>query len=285
MTPEVLSLSGRCERSDCDHAIADLTLGILHRDLSQRPLHEDDEGDDDQRHRDNAENHEGRHLPGAPELERLADRRGQARHDAGKDDERDAIADAPRGDLLAEPHQEDGAAGQRDHRRDAEEPAGVEHHAALPLETDCNAIGLQRRQQHRAIARVLVHLLAALLSLLLELLEMGRHRRHQLNDDRRRDIGHDVERKDRHPAERAAGQPVDPAQNARRILLHQPGELDRIDPRNGNVGAQAIDDQRTEREPDALLEILGLRERGEIDVCCKLFRCGCHILPLAFGRP
>ena len=42
----------------------------------------------------------------------------QDRHDAGEDDQRDAVADAARCDLLAEPHQEHGAAGQGHDRRD-----------------------------------------------------------------------------------------------------------------------------------------------------------------------
>ena len=48
----------------------------------------------------------------------------QVGDDAGEDDQRDAVADAARGDLLAEPHQEHGAADQRDDRRDAEEQPG-----------------------------------------------------------------------------------------------------------------------------------------------------------------
>ena len=50
--------------------------------------------------------------------------------DAGENDERDAVADAARGDLLAEPHQEDDAAGDRRHGREAEEEAGIEDRAA-----------------------------------------------------------------------------------------------------------------------------------------------------------
>ena len=127
--------------------------------------------------------------------------RRQTGDDAGEDDERDAVADAARGDLLAEPHQEDGAAGQRDDRAGAEEQPGIEHDVALPFEADGDAIGLERREEHRAVAGILVDLLAALLAFLLELLEMRRDRRHQLDDDRCRDIRHDVEGEDRHAAQ------------------------------------------------------------------------------------
>ena len=54
-------------------------------------------------------------------------------HDAGEDDQRRAVADAALRDLLAEPHQEHRAADQRDHRRDAEEQAGIDHDTAAAL--------------------------------------------------------------------------------------------------------------------------------------------------------
>ena len=51
-------------------------------------------------------------------LEEQALRRvGDAGDDAGHDDEADAVADAVLVDLLAEPHQEDGAGGHGDDRR------------------------------------------------------------------------------------------------------------------------------------------------------------------------
>ena len=42
----------------------------------------------------------------------------QVDHDAGEDDERDAVADTALGDLLAEPHNERRARGERQHRHD-----------------------------------------------------------------------------------------------------------------------------------------------------------------------
>ena len=53
--------------------------------------------------------------------------RRQADHDAGEDDERDAVADAALGDLLAEPHDERGPGRQGQHREEAETPARVRH--------------------------------------------------------------------------------------------------------------------------------------------------------------
>jgi hypothetical protein len=44
------------------------------------------------------------------------------------------------------------------------------------------------------------------LAFLLQLFERRRNRRHELDDDGGRDVGHDAEREDRHALDRAAGQ-------------------------------------------------------------------------------
>ena len=54
------------------------------------------------------------------------------------------------GDLFAEPHQEHGAAGQRDDGREQEERAGMDDDVVAALEADGDAIGLQRREEHGA---------------------------------------------------------------------------------------------------------------------------------------
>ncbi len=46
-----------------------------------------------------------------------------------------------------------------------------------------------------------------------------------------------------------------------------------IDAGQRNVGAEPINQQRTQREPDALLQFVGLAERRKIEVCRELFRC------------
>src|SRR5262245_15836671 len=58
----------------------------------------------------------------ARELEQARQGAGQTSDDARHDNERGAVADPARGDLLAKPHQEHGAADQRHHRRNAEKP-------------------------------------------------------------------------------------------------------------------------------------------------------------------
>ena len=46
-----------------------------------------------------------------------------------------------------------------------------------------------------------------------------------------------------------------------------------IDAGQRDVGAEPINKQRTQREPDALLQFVGLRQSAEIEVCRKLFCC------------
>src|SRR5204862_521001 len=82
-------------------------------DAALRPLHEDDHGNHGDRHKKEDADKDRRDRAGAAELEGGGQGVRQIGDDAGHDDQRDAVADAARGDLLAKPHQEDGAAGQR----------------------------------------------------------------------------------------------------------------------------------------------------------------------------
>ena len=102
-----------------------LALGILDQHAPLRPLHEADAEDQSGGDQDDAGDHQRVHRAGAAALEQLRERRRQLGDDPGHDDQRHAIADAAAGDLLADPHQEQGAADQADRRRDAE------HHARL----------------------------------------------------------------------------------------------------------------------------------------------------------
>jgi hypothetical protein len=119
------------------------------------------------------------HRAGARGLEALRDRvRRQARDDARHDDQRDAVADAAAGDLLAEPHQEHRTADQRDDRGDAEQQPGSTTTADVPalppsLEPDGDEIALDRGQPDRAVARILVELLAPALALFLDAARLG----------------------------------------------------------------------------------------------------------------
>ena len=113
---------------------------------------------------------------------------------------------------------------------------------------DGDRIGLNLGEHDRAVARVLVDLLAARLAFFLELLERRRDRRHQLDDDRGGDVGHDAEREDRHALDGAAGQEIEHVEQAALLLLDLLGERGRIDAGHRDIGAEPRDDQRHRRE-------------------------------------
>ncbi len=259
-----------------EHAVAHLSLRVLHQEPPLRSLHKDDDGDHDDRHEQQTDDQRGGERALPAEFECADQSRWQLGDNAGENDQRDAVADAARRDLLAEPHQEHGAADQRDDGGDAEEPAGIEHDSASALETDGDAVALQRGKQHRAVARILVDLPAPLLAFLLQLLEMRRDGGEQLDDDRRRDIRHDVEREDRHAPDRAAREHVEHAENAGLVLPEHVGKGLRVDAGDRDIGAEPIDQQRAEREPDALLQLVGLGEGREIEIGDELFCGGDH---------
>ena len=73
---------------------------------------------------------------------------------------------------------------------------------------------LEDRQAERQVAGVLRDLGLAGLALLLEGLQPRDHHDEQLQDDARRDVGHDPEREDRQLEQRAAGEQVDQAVEA-----------------------------------------------------------------------
>ena len=158
-----------------EHLVANLALRILDQQPALRALHEHDEGDHDDGHDDHQQDQAGRQRALAAQLKHVGDRRRQFSDDAGQDDQRNAVADAARGDLLTQPHQEHCAAGQRHRGREQEEHAGFADDVTRALQTDGDAIGLEDRQDHRQVAGVLVEHLAAGLALFLEGLEFRRH--------------------------------------------------------------------------------------------------------------
>ena len=126
MTPDGVHLEREVRRLAAVQLPAHDALRVLDRDAALAALDEDD-GADHHHH----DRRRGSTMPssliwraGRPErLEGAPDRRRDARHDAGEDDERDAVADAALGDLLAHPHDERGAGGEGDHGEEPEAPA------------------------------------------------------------------------------------------------------------------------------------------------------------------
>ena len=146
----------------------------------------------------------------------------------------------------------------------------------IDFQPDRDAPGLEHGDQHGQVAGVLVELLAARLAFLLQRLERRDGGRHQLDDDAGRDVGHDVQREHRHAPERAAGEHVEHAEDAAAMLGQDLAHHGRIDARHRHIGADAVDDQRAQREPDALLELGGLGQDAEVEIGRELFGGGGH---------
>jgi hypothetical protein len=116
------------------HAPAHNAPRALDGNAALRALDEHNEG----HHGDHARNqqgdrHDGERAPGVG-LDLLVKFRHAARqagHNAGKDQQAHAVADAAIGNLLAQPHDERRARGQREHRHQAEADARIQHQALL----------------------------------------------------------------------------------------------------------------------------------------------------------
>ena len=141
--------------------------------------------------------------------------------DTGKNDDRNTVAQAALGDLLTQPHQEHGTGQQRHHRHEAECHARINHQARLRFQRDGNAERLEQRQRHREVPGVLGDLAAAGFAFFFQRFHLRRHDRHQLHDDRGRDVRHDTEGKHGKAWHGAAREHVEHAQDAAFILFEQ----------------------------------------------------------------
>ena len=105
---------------------------------------------------------------------------------------------------------------------------------------------MNHADDHGGIARVLGELLAADVAFLLQPAEGRNHRGHQLEDDLRADIRHDAKGAHRALHERAAREHVVESHKgtagAARLIGEEVLERQGIEPRQGDVGADARDE-------------------------------------------
>ena len=117
----------------------------------------------------------------------------------------------------------------------------VERAGAVEEERVADRLG--RREHDGQVARVLVDLGVAGLAFLLHLLQPRDDDRHQLEDDRGRDVRHDPEREHGEARQRAAReevqQPEDRAAAGREVALDLVG----VDARRGHPRPEAVDEQ------------------------------------------
>ena len=260
---------------------ADLTARVLDVYLAQAALHEDHEDKRREDHHEDSEDHARRQRTDTALLEELREDAWKLGHDADIDDERNPVADPARGDLLTQPHQEHRAAHERDHRRNAEEPSGIRHEVA-GLHRHCKAVGLESRQRHGPVPRVLGDLATPLLAFLLELLQRTPCCRQQLNDDRGRNVRHDPQRKYAHAAERAAREHAEHPGNSACGLVHELAQGDTVNPRNRDIRSDAIDNQQSDREQQPIAQFGCLTQHAPTDIGGHLLCCRCHARPFLY---
>src|SRR6202046_713081 len=183
------------------HAATDYTSRVLDRDTALRSFDIHDAGDNGGGDGQGGDEEEDAHLALAHELRRGAERARQTSDDSGHDDERDAVADSAFGNLLADPHQEHRARGERYDGHHDKTDAGIVNDTAAAgrrrfFERDREHRALEQREHHGAVAGVLGDLAAARLAFFVELVEIGRRNFQQVEDDGDGDVRHDAERED-----------------------------------------------------------------------------------------
>ena len=235
--------------------VTDLTLGVVDGDPTLAALDEDHEGrhQNDQRHDDQRRHRV--HVAVADQRAHAANGAGQTGHDAGEDDQRDAVAQTPFSDLFAQPHQEHRAGDQRNDRHEAEHEAGVGDQVTLRLQSHRDAQCLERGQCQREPPGVLGDDPPTGLAFLLDLLERRYNDRQQLHDDRCRNVRHDPQRKHREPAERATREEVEQAEDAALLAAEEFRHRVRVDSGHRDVGADAEHHKRQQQKHKTALQV------------------------------
>ncbi|MNE01880.1 hypothetical protein D3C80_943330 [compost metagenome] len=241
-----------------------LTLGVVHRNATLTTLDEHHETDDRYCQQTDCDQGEDVDIALTSRLEGLPDRTRQTGHDASKNQHRDTVADTALRDLLAQPHHEHRTSHEGGDSHEVEAEIRRESDA-LTGQTNGHADGLDQCQDYSAVAGVLADLATASFTFLLQLLQLRADRRHQLHDDRCRDVRHDPQCKDAHALERAAGKHVEQAKNGPLVLPEQLGQPVRVDTGHWDVRADPVDDDRQEQETQSSPELgqPAIAERGE----------------------
>ena len=258
---------------------ATLATGVVHGDAALAALHEHHEVGHAQHQDHDHQDRKGADFVVGDLLQRADHGRRKAGHDAGEDDQRDAVADAALGDLLAQPHQEDGAGGERDDGGEDEARARrVDHRdagaSALALQRRGDAAGLDDRQHDGADARILGQLAPTALAFLLHRLPGLVDLAHELHDDGSGNVGDDVQREQAEAVQGATGEHVEHVHDGALLLLHQPQHGRRIDTGHRDVAADAVDDQGQDHEDQALAELGELTETTQGTCCGRGLRQG-----------
>ncbi len=220
-----------------------LPPGVVDRDPALAAFHEHHARHDQYSQHADTQQHQDRNFALPCLFERLPYRPGEAGHDTGENQYRNAIADTPFGHLFTQPHQKHRAGDQRRHRDEVKRDiAGVRK----PLGGEAAAHGdtLYGCQQQCPVTRILLYLAPPGVAFLAQLLQRRRRRDQKLRDDRRGNIGHDAQRENTHPLQGAAREHVEQIEDTALLLFEQRPQPLGIDPRHGYMTANPIHDDR-----------------------------------------
>ena len=251
----------------------DAALGLA--DRNHEGYHDDHE--EDQRHeRKRAQGVDLcaiAHDKGFPSEGEGARQRGD---DVHRDDERDAVAYAALGDLVADPHEEHGAGDDDEDGGDGENPAGI-HHEIVDVQADGRGV-FQGAGEQEALhngnddgedARVARHLLPpAFLSQ--HLLPGGEHGAHELGHNGGGDVGHDTQSEDAALLQAATGENredgaecAEDAAAFRGLFLEVGGKGMHIHPGKRKMNPETHHHDHGEGEEDAAPEFRNLHGVGK----------------------
>jgi hypothetical protein len=191
------------------------------------------------------------------------------------DDQGDAVANAAFRDLFTEPHEQQSAGCQDEHRLYVVPPkVFVEHQVSRKVGDESPGLKLTSKEEslsqakkHRQITAVLNHLCASAL-FARQLAEPRHDGGEQLDDDGRADVRHDPHRPDRASLQRASGKHAVHIQQTAPFLgmsciLEKCRQLGPIQPRNGRHGNQPANPQQQQCEKYARLQLRDFEAVGE----------------------
>ena len=182
-----------------------------------------------------------------------------------------------RSDLFAQIHQENGTCGEGQRRKDTEADiagAGREivSESGNARTGSCrnfevrkphrNAPSLQGGKDHREVSGILIQLSTAFLTLFLEHLDSRNDRAHQLEDDARADVRHNTQGEDGRFRERTTCEGVVQAEQVIRIF-EVFCENRSIYSGDGDVRANAVNDQKTKRKKELFTQVFNLKSIDE----------------------
>src|SRR5438445_5810760 len=179
----------------------------------------------------------------------------QAHYDAGEDQQRHSVTHAALGDLLAQPHDERAAGGQRQHRHQNKPDTRIDDEVATFLQANGDTKRLNGAEHNCQIAGPLGNLLASEFTFLLQLSQGLIHYRQQLQDDGRRDVGHDAQSENGQLAQLPATEQIHETQERAPVLLEELLQLVGIDAGRRDVPAKTIHGQQSQRKQNPLAQV------------------------------